>query len=57
MTIKFTKRQQQKIDSCKDEKIKQLWIDQFTHIQELKQLPQVKEFMKQERKKERELTK
>jgi hypothetical protein len=51
--MKFTKKQQERIDSCIDPKIKQTWIEHFTHIQELKQLPGYKAFMKSEREKEK----
>jgi hypothetical protein len=51
--VKFTKRQQKIIDSCIDSRVKQTWIEHFTHIQELKQSPQFKEFKKEEREKEK----
>jgi len=51
--MKFTKSQQRRIDSCSGEREKQNWIDHFAHINEMKQSPEHKEFMKQERDKEK----
>lgn len=34
--MKFTKSQQKRINSCKDERTRQNWIEHFTHINEMK---------------------
>jgi len=44
--IKFTKKQQRIINSHKDKRLKDLWIEQFTFDQKLKQSPEYKQFMK-----------
>jgi len=53
--MKFTKKQQQRIDSCTG-KLKDTWIKEFTFIQNLKQSPEYKQFMKAEREHERQLS-
>ena len=45
--IKFTKAQQRKIDAQADGRAKQTCIEHFTHIQEMKQMSEVKTFNKQ----------
>jgi hypothetical protein len=44
--IKFTKKQQQLIDRCQG-RLKQTMIDSFIHIQQMKQMPEVKAYNKQ----------
>ena len=51
--VKFTKKQQRLIDNQTDPRAKENWIEHFTHIQEMKQMPEHKEFIKVERIKER----
>ena len=51
--MKFTKRQQRKIDSYVDPRIKQTWIDHFIHINELKQTDAHKQFIKSQREAEK----
>ena len=53
--MEFTKKQQRRINRCAG-KLKDRWIEEFTFIQNLKQTPEYKQFMKSNREHEKQLS-